>query len=219
MEFSLKVFFAILQAVPITLIMTIISFVLSLLIAIVIAIVDYFNVPILKKVLNIYVSFFRGTPLIPQLFLLYFGIPTFIPAMRNISAFTICILGLTLNSAAYMKEVIRGALILVPNGQIEAGLSHGMTNFQVMFHIILPQSIRVAIPSLFNNLVDILKGTSVAFTIGVLEMTAIANLRASVTFNYFEAYLILMLMYWLIVVVFEKIQVVVEKKYSTWNKR
>lgn len=219
MEFNIEVFKAIMKVVPLTLGMTIISFILALIIAVLIAVVDYYKIPVLNQILELYVSFFRGTPLIPQLFLLYFGIPTFIPALRNVPAIYICIVGLTLNAAAYMKEVVRGSILSVPKGQREAAYAHGMSSMQTMFKIILPQAAMVAIPSLFNNLVDILKGTSVAFTIGVMEMTAVANLRAAVTFNYFEAYIILMIVYWLIVFFMERVQKIIEKRNMVWNVR
>lgn len=208
-----------LNALPVTLSLTVISFVLALALAVAIAVVDYFKIPVLCQICAVYVSFFRGTPLIPQLFLLYFGIPTFIPALRDVSAFTVCIVGLTLNSAAYMKEAVRGALLSVPEGQKEAALAHGMTSMKTMERIVLPQAARVAIPSLFNNLVDIVKGTSMAFTIGVVEITAAADLRASVTFNYFEAYMMLMLLYWVIILILERIETIVEKKLSMGYER
>lgn len=208
-----------LRALPVTLSLTVISFVLSLTLAILIAIVDYFKVPVLNRVCSLYVSFFRGTPLIPQLFLLYFGIPTFISALRDISAYTVCVVGLTLNSAAYMKEVVRGSLLSVPEGQKEAALAHGMSSRQAMLRIVLPQAARVAVPSLFNNLVDIVKGTSMAFTIGVVEITAAANLRAAVTFNYFEAYIVLMLLYWVIILILEKFEAMLEKYYERSHLR
>ena len=124
-----------------------------------------------------------------------------------------------MNSAANMKEVVRGALLSVSDGQKEAALAHGMTPMQTMFRIVLPQATRVAVPSLFNNLVDIVKGTSMAFTIGVIEITATANLRASVTFNYFEAYMVLMLLYWVIILFLERIEAVLEKRLETGYKR
>lgn len=213
-EFTFSALRTMLNALPTTLWLAAISFVLALILAIVIAMIDYFKIPVLRQIFAVYVSFFRGTPLIPQLFLLYFGIPTFVPGLRDVSAFNVCIVGLTLNAAAYMKEVVRGALLSVPDGQKEAALAHGMTSMQAMVHIILPQAARVAVPSLFNNLVDIVKGTSMAFTIGVIEITAAANLRASVTFNYFEAYMVLMLMYWAIILILERIEALIEKRFS-----
>lgn len=210
---------SILKALPVTLELTVVSFVLSLILAVIVAVIDYFRVPVLSQICAVYVSFFRGTPLIPQLFLLYFGIPTFIRPLRDIPAIVICVAGLTLNAAAYMKEVVRGSLLSVPEGQKEAALAHGMTSMQTMTRIVLPQAARVAIPSLFNNLVDIVKGTSMAFTIGVIEITAAANLRAAVTFNYFEAYMILMLVYWVIILVLERIEAVIEKHFDVIYKK
>ena len=118
-----------------------------------------------------------------------------------------------------MKEVVRGALLSVPQGQKEAALAHGMTPVQTMFRIVLPQAARVAVPSLFNNLVDIVKGTSMAFTIGVIEITATASLRASVTFNYFEAYMVLMLLYWIIILILERLEAAVEKRLAVGYNR
>ena len=219
LEFSIGVLGAMFRVLPVTLSLTALSFAASLVLSIVLAVIDYFKVPVLRQICAVYVSFFRGTPLIPQLFLLYFGIPTFIRELRDVPAFTVCVIGLTLNSAAYMKEVVRGALLSVPEGQKEAAFAHGMTSMQTMFRIVLPQATRVAIPSLFNNLVDIVKGTSMAFTIGVIEITATANLRASVTFNYFEAYMILMLLYWVIILVLERIEAIVEKRLAVGYER
>ena len=211
LEFCLGTLQAMIEVLPVTISLTVLSFVASLILAILIAVIDYFRVPVIRQICEVYVSFFRGTPLIPQLFLLYFGIPTFIPSLRSVPAFTVCVIGLTLNSAAYMKEVVRGALLSVSEGQKEAALAHGMTSMQTMFRIVLPQATRVAVPSLFNNLVDTVKGTSMAFTIGVIEITATANLRASVTFNYFEAYMVLMLLYWGIILILERMEAIVEK--------
>lgn len=219
LEFSIGVLGAMFRVLPVTLSLTALSFAASLVLAIFLAVIDYFKVPVLRQIGAVYVSFFRGTPLIPQLFLLYFGIPTFIRELRDVPAFTVCVIGLTLNSAAYMKEVVRGALLSVPDGQKEAAFAHGMTSMQTMFRIVLPQATRVAIPSLFNNLVDIVKGTSMAFTIGVIEITATANLRASVTFNYFEAYMILMLLYWVIILILERIEAIVEKRLAVGYER
>lgn len=207
------------KAIPVTLELTVVSFILALILAVTVAVVEYFNIPVLKQIGNIYVSFFRGTPQIPQIFLLYFGIPSIIPSLRDISPFIVCIIALTLNSGAYMKEVVRGALLAVPNGQKEAALAHGMTQRQAMFRIVLPQATRVAVPSLFNNLVDTIKGSSLAFTVGVIEMTAAAKLKAAVTFDYFAAYVILMLMYWAIILLLERVEKNVEKKLAHGYER
>lgn len=201
-------------AVPSTLSLAAVSYSLALILAVIIAMIDYFRVPVLRQIFGIYVSFFRGTPLIPQLFLLYFGIPSIIVSLRDISPFFACMIALTLNTAAYMKESIRGALLAVPIGQREAALALGMTEMQAMIYFILPQASRIAVPSLFNNLVDTIKGTSVAFTVGVIEMTAAAKLKAAVTFDYFASYLVLMFIYWIIILILEQIQKRIENRLS-----
>lgn len=217
--FTAEVFGSIFKAVPMTLKLTVISFVLALIIAVIVAVIDQFKVPVLRQIGALYVSFFRGTPLIPQLFLLYFGIPSLVPALRDISPFAVCIVGLTLNTGAYMKEVVRGAILSVPIGQKEAALAHGMSSTQAMFRIILPQATRVAIPALFNNLVDTVKGTSMAFTVGVVEMTAAAKLKAAVTYDYFLCYVVLMIIYWMIVLVLERLEKLAEKKLAEGYER
>lgn len=218
-EFIASILRSIFYALPVTLSLTVIAFILSLILAIFAAIIDYLKIPVLKQIFAVYVSFFRGTPLIPQLFLLYFGIPTFIPALRNVPAYIVCIMGLTLNSAAYMKEIVRASILSVPVGQWEAAFAHGMTSIQTMMRIVLPQAARIATPPLFNSLIDIVKGTSAAFTIGVIEITAVANLRAAVTFNYFETYMLLMLVYWIIILILERLEILIEKKLSIGIKQ
>ena len=214
LEYYWSVAKSVLAVIPTTLSLTFFAFFGALALSITLAVIEYFKVPVLHQISKVYVSFFRGTPMIPQLFLLYFGLPSVIPALKAIPAFTICVVGLTLNSAAYMKEVIRGALFSVPHGQKEAALAHGMTSLQAMFRIILPQTARVAVPGLFNDLVDIVKGSSVAFTIGIVEMTATAKLRAAASFNYFETYMVLMLCYWGIVLLLERVSAQLESRLA-----
>ena len=99
-------------------------------------------------------------------------------------------------------------------GQLEAAYSIGMSDMKVMWRIILPQAVVVAIPSLVNNLVDILKGSSLAFTVGVIDITAAAKLRASANFKYFHAYLALMFLDWVLVLALERGQAVLEKRLA-----
>lgn len=186
----------------------------ALILAVIIVIVDYFEIPVLKQIFSLYVSFFRGTPLVSQMFMLYFGLPIYIHSMRAWPANFTCLLAMTLNAGAYMRESLRGALLSVPKGQEEAALAHGMSKFNTFRKILLPQTMRIAIPTLLNTFIDIIKGSSIAFTIGVVEITAVANLRASHTLKYFECYLVLMLMYWIVVLILEKIFKRIEKKLS-----
>lgn len=215
LQFSQEVFISMLKGIPTTITVSLIAFIFSLFLAVFIAIVDYFNVPIIKHIFKIYVSFFRGTPLLVQLFFIYFGLPNIIPALKNMSPFLAIIIGLTLNTAAYMKETIRGAIMSVESGQIEAALSLGMTNLQTMTRIILPQAAKIAVPSIANSFIDIIKGSALAFSVGVIEITAIAKMTCSSNFKYFEAYLALMILYWLIIMFFEKCQSILENRLNS----
>ncbi|MGI6080293.1 MAG: amino acid ABC transporter permease [Candidatus Avilachnospira sp.] len=203
-------------AVPETLCITLIPFAVSLVLAVGITMAMYFEVPVLKDVCKVYVSFFRGTPLIGQLFLIYYGIPRLIPplmAMSNVQAF---IVTMSLHTASYVSEVLRGALLSVPKGQIEASKSIGLSSFYMMRNIVLPQAVPVAIPALVNTLIDTIKGSSIAFTIGVMDITAVAKVQAGITYQYFEAYVALVLLYWAIVLLLEFIQRRYESKIKNW---
>ena len=144
-EFSVSVLRSMFAALPTTLSLAAVSFVLSLLLAVVIAGIDYFKVPVLRQVCAVYVSFFRGTPLIPQLFLLYFGIPTFIPELRDIPAFAVCIVGLTLNSALYERGGERSASVCACG--TEGGGSGPWDDSPAGNGPLFSRGVRVAIPS------------------------------------------------------------------------
>lgn len=192
--------------IPETLYITLVPFVLSVIVALGITIVLYFDIPVLRRICKIYVSFFRGTPFIGQLFLIYFGIPRLIPALMDMGSVEAFIATMTLNTSAYVSEILRGALVGVPNGQIEASKSIGLSEFYMMKNIVIPQAIPIAIPSLVNTLIDTIKGSSLAFTIGVMDITAVAKVQAGVTYQYFEAYIALVILYWVIVLMLEYAQ-------------
>jgi len=172
--------------------------ILGLALGLVLALIHFFKIKFLKSFTRIYISFFRGTPLLVQMFLLYYGIPQIFPQFARMTAFTAAIIGLSLHSAAYMAEIIRGAIFSVDKGQMEACLSVGMTPVQAMKRVILPQAIRVAIPTLGNSYISLVKESSLAFTLGVAEMLAQAKMSAAASYKFFESYLAALLVYWLI---------------------
>lgn len=185
--------------VPLTLFMAIVAMIAGLALAIVMAVIRVIRVPWLHRVVAVFISFFRGTPLLVQLFLFYFGLPQIVPAMTGIDGVTAAIIGLTLHFSAYMAESIRGAILGVDRSQWEAAQSIGMTQKQVLTRIILPQASRTAAPTLMNYFIDMIKGTSLAFTLGVTEMMGAAQKEASSTFLYPEAFLVVAVFYWVIV--------------------
>lgn len=147
----------------------------SLILSVILANIRVFKIPVLDQLSQLYISFFRGTPLLVQLFLLYYGLPQIFPWMVGLNAFSAAVIGLTLHFAAYMAESIRAAIIGIDRSQMEASLSVGMTTSQAMRRIILPQATRVALPSLMNYFIDMIKSTSLAFTLGVAEIMAKAK--------------------------------------------
>ncbi|UWQ58649.1 amino acid ABC transporter permease [Leisingera caerulea] len=196
----------ILSYVPTTLAMAGASMVLALVLASLLAVERVIKVPVLDSLVVLFISFFRGTPLLVQLFLFYFGLPQLLPALANINGVTAAIMGLTLHFAAYMAESIRAAIAGVDRSQWEAAQSIGMTQAQMMRRIILPQATRIAAPTLVNYFIDMIKGTSLAFTLGVTEMMGAAQKEAAGSFLYFEAFLVVAAIYWIMVEALSQVQ-------------
>ncbi|RYU66438.1 amino acid ABC transporter permease [Aliivibrio finisterrensis] len=186
----------------------------ALALALVLANLRVFKVPVLDQLSQLYISFFRGTPLLVQLFLLYYGLPQVFPIFIGLDAFSAAVIGLTLHFAAYMAESIRAAIIGIDRSQMEASLSIGMTTSQAMRRIILPQATRVALPSLMNYFIDMIKSTSLAFTLGVSEIMAKAQMEASSSFKFFEAFLAVALIYWGVVIILTRVQTWAEVKLN-----
>ena len=189
----------ILGYVPLTLFMAVIAMFGALALGAILAIVRVIRVPVLDRIVAVFISFFRGTPLLVQLFLFYFGLPQVVPAMTGIDGVTAAIIGLTLHFSAYMAESIRGAILGVDRSQWEAAQSIGMTQGQLLRRIILPQAARTAAPTLMNYFIDMIKSTSLAFTLGVTEMMGAAQKEAAGSFLYLEAFLVVAVIYWVIV--------------------
>ncbi|WP_414698240.1 amino acid ABC transporter permease [Peptacetobacter sp. AB845] len=215
-EFMIETMPLLLKATQMTLFLAIVSLVIAFVLGLIIAAIRYFNIKVLSQIAKFYVSFFRGTPLIVQLFLIYFGVFTMYPMLTQLPGTVAAIVTLSLNSAAYMSETIRAAFESVDRGQIEAALSLCMTKLQYMRRIVLPQSMRVALPSLFNSLIDLIKGTSIAFTIGVSEMMAMGIYEGSRQFNYFEIYFDIAIIYYIMSIILGFLQKKLEYKMSKY---
>ncbi|MBR6424774.1 MAG: amino acid ABC transporter permease [Oscillospiraceae bacterium] len=151
----------------VTLPLTALSFSLALLISVIVAMIQYAKVPVLRQLCRFYIWVVRGTPLLVQLFLVFYGLPQLGIVW---AAFPTAVVVFGFNEGAYMAESFRGALESVSRGQMEAGYCVGMNYLQIMWHIVLPQAFRTAFPALSNSLISMLKGTSLAATITVMEM-------------------------------------------------
>ena len=189
----------ILGYVPLTIGMALAAMVCALLLACLMAVERVMRVPVLDQFVQLFISFFRGTPLLVQLFLFYYGLPQILPILSGINGVTAAIIGLTLHFSAYMAESIRAAILGVDRSQWEAAQAVGMTQAQSMRRIILPQAARVAAPTLVNYFIDMIKSTSLAFTLGVTEMMGATQKEAAGSFLYFEAFLVVAVLYWAIV--------------------
>ena len=185
--------------VPLTLFMAFVGMVCALVLASVLAVERVFRVPVLDVFVRLFISFFRGTPLLVQLFLFYYGLPQVLSFLGKIDGVTATIMGLTLHFSAYMAQTIRAAILGVDRSQWEAAQAVGMTQGQMMRQIILPQASRVAAPTLVNYFIDMIKGTSLAFTLGVTELMGATQKEAAGSFLYFEAFLVVAAIYWIMV--------------------
>ena len=151
----------------VTIPLTALSFVLALVIAVAVALIQYANVKGLRQLCRFYVWVIRGTPLLVQLYIVFYGLPN---VGLTLAAFPAAVLVLGFNEGAYMAETVRGALESVSRGQMEAGYCVGLSYLQIMWHVVLPQAFRTAFPALGNSLIAMLKETSLAATITVMEM-------------------------------------------------
>ncbi|WP_386084137.1 amino acid ABC transporter permease [Vreelandella sp. F11] len=207
-----------LRYLPLTIQMATIAMFFALIIACLLAVVRVSQVPVLNGVALLFISFFRGTPLLVQLFLFYYGLPQLINALISINGVTAAVLGLTLHFSAYMAESIRAAIVGIDRSQTEAALSIGMTQSQLMRRIILPQATRVATPTLMNYFIDMIKATSLAFTLGVTELMGATQKEAAGSFLYLEAFLLVALIYWAIVEVLSwgqrRLEIYLNKAYQ-----
>ncbi|MGJ8546825.1 MAG: amino acid ABC transporter permease [Sulfitobacter sp.] len=219
LDYMLGLFPVILGYVPLTLAMAASSMVLALALASLLAVERVYKIIWLDWLVVLFISFFRGTPLLVQLFLFYYGLPQVLTVLTQINGVTAAIMGLTLHFAAYMAETIRAAILGVDRSQWEAGQSIGMTQSQLMRRIILPQASRIAAPTLVNYFIDMIKGTSLAFALGVTEMMGAAQKEAAGSFLYFEAFLVVALIYWAMVEVLSQGQQRLEIKLNKAYKR
>jgi len=205
-EYMLGLVPVLLGYLPLTLQLAGVGMVLALILACLFAVVRVLRIPVLNQLTIVFISFFRGTPLLVQLFLFYYGLPQLVSALTVIDGVTATIMGLNMHFSAYMAESIRAAIVGVDRSQTEAALSIGMTNGQLMRRIVLPQATRVALPTLMNYFIDMIKATSLAFTLGVTELMGATQKEAAGSFLYFEAFIVAAIMYWIVVEMLSKLQ-------------
>ena len=172
--------------------LTVISFALAMVIAVIVALIQFARVPVLRHIARFYIWVIRGTPLLVQLFVVFYGLPDL---GITLDPFLAAVIVFSINEGAYCAETVRASLESVPVGQIEAGYCTGMTYLQIMRRIVLPQALRTAFPPLSNSLISMVKDTSLASNITVMEMFMATRRIAGRTYQSLPLYLELGLIY------------------------
>ena len=188
--------------------LTLVSFAIGMVIAILSALFIINRVPVLSQIMRFYVWVFRGTPLLVQLFIVYWGICN----PMKISNLIACVIALSLNVGAYASETIRAAILSIDKGQWEAGYSLGMTYQQTFWRIIVPQAAKVSVPPLFNTFISLVKDTSLASNIMIAEMFRKAQEFAASSLKYLLIYSEAALIYLMFCTILNGVQNLCEKR-------
>ncbi len=212
-ELALESIPFILKGLPYTMGIALISTLFGLVLGLILATMRITNIPILDWFARTYISFMRGTPTLVLLFLLYFGLP-FIGVQFD--AVTAAVIGFSINSAAYIAEIIRSSISSVAIGQWEAAYALGLNWTFVMRKIILPQAFRIAIPPLSNVVLDIIKGTSLTAMITVPDMFQNAKIIGGREFDYMTMYILVAIIYWVVCSLFGILQNYLEERTSSY---
>ncbi|AUZ74593.1 amino acid ABC transporter permease [Aeromonas hydrophila] len=191
--------------------LTLITFVLGIVLGLSVALARLYGPAPLVMLVRFYVWLIRGTPLLVQLFLIFYGLPS---AGIVLDAFTAAVIGFTLNIGAYSSEIIRATLAAIPKGQWEAAYSIGMNWPQVMWRVILPQAARIAVPPLSNTFISLVKDTSLAAAVTVPELFQAAQRLASVTYEPLILYVETALIYLLFSSVLSTLQDKLEQRLA-----
>ena len=199
------------NGLTVTLPLTIISFALALVIALITALVQTAKIPVLRQLARFYVWVIRGTPVLVQLFVVFYGLPSLGVLIDPFPAAVACF---AINEGAYCAETMRGALESVPQGQLEAGSCVGMTWAQIMRRIVLPQALRTAVPALSNSLIGMIKDTSLASNITVAELFMAGQRVAARTYIFLPIYCEVAVVYLLFCTVITKLQAALEHRLN-----
>jgi L-cystine transport system permease protein len=205
-----------LPSLKITLLIVGSSILIGLFVGLLVALPQLYRVPFLQRLSQIYVSFFRGTPILIQLFLFYYGVPEFLKLFQidvtRTPVVIFVILTYSLHSGAFMSEVIRGAVTAVDRGQVEAAYAVGMNGFQAFGRIVWPQALAISIPVFANVVIGNLKDTSLAFTLGIMEITGTAKTIGALSHRFVEIYISMAIIYFVISLLLQKLFILFEKR-------
>ncbi|MFP5112730.1 amino acid ABC transporter permease [Bacillaceae bacterium C204] len=201
---------AVMNTIP----LTIVSFIIGIILAVLTALARISQVKFFQGLARVYVSAIRGTPLLVQLFIIFYGLPNI---GVTLDPFISAVIGFSLSVGAYASEIIRAAIISIPKGQWEAGYSIGMTYTQALKRIILPQATRVSIPPLSNTFISLVKDTSLASLVLVTEMFRRAQEIASTNYEFLLVYSEAALVYWVLCFFLSVLQGFMEKRLDRYT--
>ncbi|MFC5402888.1 amino acid ABC transporter permease [Cohnella soli] len=208
-SFVFEYFVKLLPFVKTSLLIVASSIAVGLAVGFLVALPRLYNVPVLKRVSQLYASFFRGTPILIQLFLIYYALPELLKMISidvsKTPVLIFVILAYGLHNGAYISEVIRAAVKTVDKTQVEAAHAVGMTGYQAFTRIVFPQALAIAIPVLANIIIATLKETSLAFTLGVMELTGKTQTLYTLSKHMIESYIALALVYFILCFALEKL--------------
>ncbi|RXT04278.1 amino acid ABC transporter permease [Ammoniphilus sp. CFH 90114] len=213
LDFSLVTKFVpfLIEAAWVTLEISVLSIILGLILGLIAALMKISKIRPLVWLVDFYLWVIRGTPVLVQLFLVYFGLPQL---GIDIGPFLSSILALGVNAGAYIAEIYRGGILSVPKGQIEAAESLGMSYWKTMRRIVLPQAFRVSIPALGNQAISMLKDSSLASLVTVSELMMVSQRFASTNFAFIEFYIAAAVLYLVLTTLFSYIINKVEFRLS-----
>lgn len=214
----------ILTVVPFTLGTALIVLIFGILLGFVVAAVRIRQIPVVKQIARVFIDYTRGIPLVIHLYLAYFILPMAIDSICRmlgmgqdvkVSPLAVLVVAYALYISVGQSENIRGAFYSIDPGQWDAAYASGMTGLQALFRIIVPQGVTVVVPVFFNTFLGVIKGLSLAFTIGVADILSQAKLASAQNAHYLEAYIAAALIYWalcgLLDVVFSRIELAFKK--------
>jgi L-cystine transport system permease protein len=209
----------ILSRLHITLLLVIFATVIGFILGLIIALFRIYRIPVLNQIAIIFISFVRGTPIIVQMFIVFYGFPFLLMKVAGINInrwdkmnFVIVTYGL--NSAAFMAEIIRASIISVAVGQSEAAYSVGLTRLQTFFRIVAPQAVQIALPSFGTSLVGLLQDTSLAYSLGIIDVMGKVQSIGSRTYHLLEGYIGAAIIFIVLSTLIEKGSSLIEKKVA-----
>ena len=226
--FMIETFYKIWDGIGVTLGLTALSLLIALPISFYMAVIRLRGNKLGRGITRFYISFVRGTPLVLQILLMYSLLPSFLNfalksmgssfnIFESVNPFWYAVIVFSLNTIALLAEVFRSALMSIDKGQMEAGVSIGLSEWQTYRQIIIPQALVVALPAVSNITVNLIKGTSLAFLMTVKDVLAIGKIAASYGYNYIEAYLDVFVVYIIVCTIVQLVYRIAEKRIGAFR--